>query len=308
MKLFHPLRLTTNSTILIAIILIAIVLRFAAINIHSLWWDELQSVRTSDPSNSFSDILRICKQSSDPAPRTFYFILNIWFKIFGYNDFSARSFTALFGIAAIPVMYLLGKQLKDKQTGMIAALLTAINYYHIFYSLELRFYSPLFFFSAASYLFFLRSLTQKSVQNLLFYAINSLLLMSFHYFGILIFLTQGVTFIVLYNKKILTDYKNHAKLLLTFLLIALIYLPFIGGLIKTLHTETAALSGNPGNYFFINYFITFFGFSGITVIPAAIAFLFFVISAFLFADNRIRSTTVIILLIWIFLSPTIAYT
>jgi len=235
-------------------------------------------------------------------------MLNIWFKIFGYNDFSARSFTALFGIAAIPVMYFLGKQLKDKQTGIIAALLTAINYYHIFYSLEVRFYSPLFFFSAVSYLFFLRSLTQKSLRNLLLYAISSLLLMSIHYFGILIFLTQGLTFIILYNQEIIRDYKNHTKLLLTFLLITLIYLPFIGGLVSTLHTETAALSGNPGNYFFINYFITFFGFSGITVMPAAVAFLFFIIAAFLFGDNRIRSTTAIILLTWIFLSPAIAYT
>jgi hypothetical protein len=265
-------------------------------------------MRTADPANSFSDILRICKQSSDPAPKTFYFLLNIWFKTFGYTDFSARLFTAIFGIAAVPVMYLLGKQLQDKYAGLIVALLTAINYYHIYYSLDVRFYDLLFLFSALSYLFFLRSLDRNSIYNLVMYAVSTLFLMSLHYFAILIFVAQGVTWIYLYKQDIFRNYKSHIKWFLTFLLIVIAYLPFIAGLLRTLHTETAALSGNPGNYFFIDYFRAFFGFSGITVIPAATAFLFFTIVSFLFPESKIRSTTVLVLCFWILLPPALAYT
>jgi uncharacterized membrane protein len=230
-------RLNKSLIALIAIIIIASLLRLAVLTLHSLWWDELQSMRTADPRNSFSDIIAICKQSSDPAPRTFYFLLNIWFKAFGFTDFSARLFTAISGIAAVPVMYLLGKQLHDKYTGLIVALLTAINYYHIYYSLDVRFYGLLFLLSALSYLFFLRAMDRKSIYNFVMYAASTLLLMSVHYFGILIFVTQVLTWIYLYKKDIFRNYKSQITWFLTFLLIAIAYLPFIAGFLRTLQTE-----------------------------------------------------------------------
>jgi uncharacterized membrane protein len=306
-EILLTVQLTRNQAVLFIIIAIAILLRIPALTTHSLWWDELQSMRTADPSNSFAEMLRICRQSADPAPRTFYFILNVWFHIFGYNDFTARLLMALSGIAAIPVMYLLGKKLQDKNTGLIAALLTAVNYFHIFHSLEVRFYGLLFLFSALSYLFFLRSLDRNSYFNLIFYTVCTLFLMLLHYFGILVFAAQGITWLYLRRASIFRNFSMNQRLLLAFLFIAAAYLPFTGGLFQTLRTETSALSGNPGNYFFINYFKVYFGFSGITVIPAAAAFLFFIIVAFLFPENKIKSATALILCIWMLLPPAMAY-
>jgi mannosyltransferase len=293
--------------LIFATIVIAFLLRIAALTTHSLWWDELQSVRTADPSNSFSEINQICKQSYDPAPGLFYYLLNVWFRVFGFTDFSARLFTALFGIASIPVMYLLGRKIQDKQTGIIAALLTAVNYFHIFYSLEVRFYSLLFFFSAVSYLFFLRSLDRKSLFNLLLYAASTLSLMLLHYFGILILVAQVFTWIYLYRLDIIRNFNKHKRIILTLLLMAILYLPFISGLFHTLRTETSALSGTPGNYFFIHYFKAFFGYSGIIVIPAATAFLLFIMVSFLFPETKINTANFLILYIWILIPPILAY-
>ena len=292
---------------LLIIIIVAIIMRVLAITVNSLWWDELQSVRTADPSNSFSDILLIAKQSYDPAPRTFYFLLNVWFRVTGFNDFTARLFPLLFGVAAIPIMYGLGKQLLGRRLGLIAAALTAVNYFHIFHSLEVRFYSLLFFFSALSFLFFLRSVKRSSYFNLIVYALSTVLLMSIHYFGIFIFIVQGISWIFLVRRSLGQNFRKHLPLMLTFLVVILIYLPFVPRLLNTMQTSTAALSGNPGNDFFIRYFEAFLGYSSITVVPAALALLFFVVVVFLFPTKKINTEITIVVFLWLLLPLALAY-
>ena len=70
----------------------------------------------------------------------YYTLLREWMH-FGQTEFVIRSLSALFGIAAIPAVYRLGRRLFDVPTGLIAAALLATHSFHIRYSQEARAYS-----------------------------------------------------------------------------------------------------------------------------------------------------------------------
>jgi len=63
-------------------------------------------------------------------PLLVQFILSIVFH-FGVSDVAARAVSVAFGVAAIPLIYLLGRELFSRRVGVLAALTLAILPYHI---------------------------------------------------------------------------------------------------------------------------------------------------------------------------------
>ncbi len=127
--------------ILFGIVVIGIALRFYNLNFQSLWYDELHSIIPTDPNNSLLSVIEYCKSDQPPA---FFIYLYYFFHLFGYSEVVGRVASALIGVMAIPLMYFLGKEVKGQAVGLFAALLTCLNYMHIYYSQELRFYSMAF--------------------------------------------------------------------------------------------------------------------------------------------------------------------
>jgi len=140
--------------ILAVIILLGALLRLYHVNYQSLWLDELYSIVPTDPKNSLKSVIEYSKSDQPPL---FFIYLYYFFKVFGYSEPLGRVACSLIGIAGIPAIYFLAKECEDKKTALFAALLTAINYFHIYYSQELRFYSMAFLFATLSYLFFIRA-------------------------------------------------------------------------------------------------------------------------------------------------------
>ena len=69
-----------------------------------------------------------------------------------------RSLSALAGVATIPVAFLLGRELRGRRAGLIAAALVAVNPMLIWYSQEARAYALLVLFCALSLLYCVRAL------------------------------------------------------------------------------------------------------------------------------------------------------
>jgi mannosyltransferase len=306
--------------ILSFITICGLVLRICGLTVHSLWLDELQSVVTCDPNNSFSSIREICTASYDPAPPTFYYLLNLWFKLFGYSDTSARLLPAIFGIVSIPLMYLLGKNLFDRRVGIYAALITAINYYNISYSLEVRFYSLLFFFSALSYLYYFKLITKENnreaessftsrYRTAAAYVLSTVILTTLHYFALLIFVTQLLTWLVIKRKNIL-QVGQHLKTISAFLLIIIGFLPLIPHLLKTLSWEGSGQAFDGNHFFMIDYFNSFFGSNGIVVLSVLVCILVYLFQALQknlpFKSNP-GSSTPFVIFMWALLPLFIAY-
>lgn len=187
-------------TILIMILLAGTFFRFYNLTYESLWLDEIFSMRGSDPDTSIADVYEYSKKDQPPL---FFVVLYGWLKVFGYTDFAGRALTCLYGIAAIPVMYYLGKEIKDEKVGLLSAFFTAINWFHIGISKEIRFYPLVFLLTSLSYLFFIKAAKGYRIKNFILYAVFTGLLLNTHYYGLVVFASQFLIFclVAIFLKK-----------------------------------------------------------------------------------------------------------
>lgn len=207
--------------ILLLIILLGLVLRLISIN-QSLWLDEATSILVARDF-SFTDIITRFSPG-DFHPPLYYFLLKIWIGVFGATEIGARSLSVVLGSATIPLVFLIGKKLLNKETGLIAALFFATAPLHIYYSQEARMYTAAAFFAALFVLFFLK--VQEKKATLLGWAglvISGVLAFYTHY------LTLTLLFVVFFylflNKERLK--KNFSRWVIFFVLVVLSFLPWL---------------------------------------------------------------------------------
>jgi mannosyltransferase len=177
------------------ILLVAAFLRLYHLNFQSLWIEELGGTITSNPE---SDLLSINSEGRRLGSQAFFLFLHLCFKIFGYDQVTARVACAILGILSIPVLYLIGRELKNPQTGLVTALLGSVNFWHIYYSQEVNYYSMGFLFSALSYLFFIRAKKKSTDLDFALYIVSTILLLQSHSYGFVILLSQLLTLGILY--------------------------------------------------------------------------------------------------------------
>jgi mannosyltransferase len=179
---------------MILLLLVAAGLRFYHLDYQSFWVDEISSMNGSDPDRSWAGVIEYCHYDQPPA---YFLLMHAWFKLFPFNDFSGRVPATLLGLAGIVAMFFFGKEVNGSRTGLIAAIITTFSYIHIYFSQEARFYTLLFLATALSYLFFIRSTKLNSVRDFAFYVIFTSLTIYTHYFGLVVFATQGILFCLL---------------------------------------------------------------------------------------------------------------
>src|SRR5436309_2114673 len=85
----------------------------------------------------------------------YYLLLRTWVHL-GSSEFVVRLLSVIFGVAAVPMVYLLGRDLFSRATGMIAAALLAVHAFHIYFSQEARSYALLVLLLIVSAYFFAR--------------------------------------------------------------------------------------------------------------------------------------------------------
>jgi uncharacterized membrane protein len=84
----------------------------------------------SIPKTFFLELIKSCAE--DIHPPLFRVVLWSWVKIGAYNEFYARLLPALIGTAGIGAIYFLGREIYNSFTGIIAALITAFNYFNLY--------------------------------------------------------------------------------------------------------------------------------------------------------------------------------
>jgi len=134
--------------ILLLILLAAFALRLHQLGAQSLWYDETVSVHLAGkPIPAL-----VAHTAGDIHPPGYYLLLRGWLLLFGYPtghadadghglEFSAALLSLAFGMTLIPLIYVLGRSLYDEPTPLLAAALTAISPFHIWYSQEVRMYT-----------------------------------------------------------------------------------------------------------------------------------------------------------------------
>ncbi|MEO8423560.1 MAG: glycosyltransferase family 39 protein [Actinomycetota bacterium] len=124
------------------VVALGALLRLYRIGAQPLWLDEATSLhfarQTLGELWSWSTIV-------DPGnPPLYYSLLHGWL-VFGNGEASLRLLSALFGVLTIPLVYALGRTIRDHRLGIVAALLFAISPFQVWYSQEARGYSLLTF-------------------------------------------------------------------------------------------------------------------------------------------------------------------
>src|SRR6185503_15042542 len=109
----------------------AFVMRLWKIDFQSLWLDELHTMNISDPDIGWKDMLGYLK-CCDQHPPLFFFLARISFEFFGYTAVSARLISVIAGTVSVWAMYLLGKEILNRNLGLIAAALTTVNFYNLY--------------------------------------------------------------------------------------------------------------------------------------------------------------------------------
>lgn len=78
---------------------------------------------------------------SDTNPPFYYLLLNAWTRVLGTGDAALRLFSTWWGVLALPLVWLLGRDLDGRETAWSAAVLFALSPMALYYSAEGRMYS-----------------------------------------------------------------------------------------------------------------------------------------------------------------------
>ncbi len=108
--------------------LLAAVLRFFRIGYQSLWADEGNSAAMA--GRSLAEIS--ARAAADIHPPGYYWLLNLWSRIFGDSEAALRALSAVWGILLVWLVYQIVSRLFDRRTALIAAFFAAINPFLIY--------------------------------------------------------------------------------------------------------------------------------------------------------------------------------
>ena len=155
-------------------------LRFATLGGQSYWFDEAQAAHELHLSFGSMVSQMVLHETNPPL----YFTLGwLWARVFGTGEVGLRSLSALVGTAVIAIAYLCGRELVSRQAGLVAAALTALSPFMIWYSQEAREYMLLAALCGLSLLFFARAWRDPSGRNIALWAVFSALAVLTHFFA-----------------------------------------------------------------------------------------------------------------------------
>jgi hypothetical protein len=161
--------------------------RLYRIGSESLWLDELITLEFVLGYGPLELVTVIPTQQ--PHLPAYYVLLDLWVSAFGAAPATLRLLSALFGVAAIPLVYLVGRRLFDPTTGLWAAAFLAASRFLVYHSQNTRMYAMLVALALGSYYLFVRL---DGLRERVGYAATTALTALTHPFGWLVPVAQGV--------------------------------------------------------------------------------------------------------------------
>lgn len=157
-------------------------LRLYHLDYNSIWLDE--AVTYSYAQKSFLEIWGVTS-GGEYNPPLFYWLEHVML-FFGRSEFILRLIPAVLGILTIPIFYLIGKELMDRNAGIIAAALLSFSPFPIYYSQEARAYSSALFFISLALVFYLYANRSRELKYWIFFGVFSALAFWTHFYSIVI--------------------------------------------------------------------------------------------------------------------------
>src|SRR5207342_913344 len=149
--------------------LLGAILRFATLGVQAYHHDEIVTASRVLRGSFWHAMDAV--GFSESAPPLYYALAWVWTQVTGTGEVGLRSFSALAGVATVPVAYLIGRELRlraecaidhpmggsidrlAQRTGIMAAALVAVNPMLLWYSQEGRAYALLVLLTSLSLLY-----------------------------------------------------------------------------------------------------------------------------------------------------------
>ena len=202
---------TISWFVLSLVIIVAAALRFSDLGGESYWFDEVVMIRYA--GNGLWTIMK------GGHPPLYLILAHFWIKLFGTSEFATRFLSVIFGVASIPVIYLVGKELFDRKIGLISAFLMAISQFQIYYSQDFKFYSLYVLLALASYYFFIIALRNRKISSFILYTVFTILLIYSHSFGLFVIVAHNLYFLL--RRTTYRDLESQWMICLAIILIAI---------------------------------------------------------------------------------------
>jgi uncharacterized membrane protein len=246
---------TTRSValwVLLGITLGALALRLAVP--RGIWLDEAISIHQAHLS--FHDLFENL-QYGDRHPPLHHVVLWLTVKAFGDGETAVRLPSILAGTLAIPALYLLGRELYDRRTGLVAAAFGAASPLLIWYSQEARMYAFVELFGLLALWTQLRVIRNPSMGNWAAYILATAALLWSHYFGLLLIGVQQVIWIGILIHRRRTGEPNRAMALgfaYSLAVLAIQLVPLITFAQKQFDSTEAAFGSPSGTYDSLSFY------------------------------------------------------
>jgi uncharacterized membrane protein len=234
------------------ILLIAAGLRFSGLEKESLWADELESWRISSVETP-GEVIRLCQR--DVHPPAYQLFLWVWIKGFGDSPTALRLPSAIFGVLAVGMMFLLGRRWLTDKEALIAAGLMAVLWFAVYYSQESRSYALNLLLSLVSFYAWREILTELKTGKkipwkwIIGYVFVGALGAYNHYFMLNLLLVQAA----LIGVYLLGQWKELGIAIGMYLAMALLFIPWMPSFFEDL-----GMSGfwipEPGWDFYFQFF------------------------------------------------------
>jgi uncharacterized membrane protein len=216
--------------LLVAILLIAAIVRLYNLGALALWHDEAFSVLYIQ--YPWTEMMR--RIALDVHPPLYYIVLRIWSAFGGYSEMGLRTLSVIFGVLTVWATFDFTREaFGDVKRARYAALLVALNPFQAQFALEARMYTlGTFLIMLSSYLL-LKALATNRRTLWIWFAIVAAACLYTHYFLLFSIAAQGLyaVYVVLRNSAgdirtaIRTSTARHAALAGT--LVVALYLPWL---------------------------------------------------------------------------------
>lgn len=189
-------RATAVEALLLAFVLAGgAALRFYDLGGESYWLDEVTMLNVAS-----RDLAGIAESALGGRPPVYVLALHFWMQLFGTSEFATRALSALAGSASLLLLYVVGRDLFDRQVALIATALMAVAEFHIFVSQDIRYYSFLVFFALLSYFSLYRAVERGSGRYFVLYAVSAILMFYSHTYGLFVLAVQAPYLLLRWGK------------------------------------------------------------------------------------------------------------
>lgn len=227
---------------LFLISIVGLVLRIYELDAKSFWLDEGYTYRAT--SKSVWALLSTREIANSVQPPLYHILLRFWTACFGESEIAFRSLAVVFGTIAIPFTGLIGKELCDRRTGLLAACLIAVMVFPIWYSQEARNYAFFLAATTSSFYFYVRALRNGGRHLWVGYVLCTLVMLYSHYYALFLCLAQ--------NLHAVWFYRHHTTVMRNWrqaqLFVVVGFAPWLIGFLRDIYDT---LYANPGIIGFI---------------------------------------------------------